>query len=133
MPHQIIEYSTNLEDKLDIDGLIAALHACAASLEPLPLGGLRTRAYPTNRYRIADCHADNGFIAVYLRIGKGRTEETRIEVGETLFKTLCDYVQPVFDTSPIALSYEVQEIDPTTRWNQNNLRDHIAQRQQTGS
>ena len=54
MPHQIIEYSSNLETKIDIDGLVAALHNRAAELEPLPLAGLRTRAFGSTQFRVAD-------------------------------------------------------------------------------
>ncbi len=131
MPHQIIEYSANLEARLDIDGLIDALHHCAAGLEVLPIGGLRTRAYPTSRYMIADGHPDNAFIAVYLRIGEGRSLEVREQVGHALFQALCDFTADVFAETPIALSYEVQEIDPRTRWNHNNLRDHMAERSES--
>lgn len=133
MPHQIIEYSDNLENRIDIPGLVAALHECAAGLEPLPLAGLRTRAFPTNEYRIADCHPDNAYIAVYLRIGKGRSEETRIEVGKTLYECLVDFTAAYYAEYPVAVSYEVQEIDPVTRWNHNNLRDHLAKRGESPS
>ncbi len=133
MPHQIIEYSSNVRDHLDMDGLVAALHAQAAQLSALPLAGLRTRAYAADSYRIADNHADNAFIAVYLRIGAGRDEALRIEMGEILFQCLCSYAQQwrgVDGSPPVALSYEVQEIDPATRWNRNHLRDYVEQRQQ---
>lgn len=128
MPHQIIEYSSNLDKELDIPGLVEALHLCAASLEPLPLAGLRTRAYPTSEFAIADRHPDNAFVAVYLRIAQGRTEAARQTVGKALFECLCEYTAKLFAVKPIALSYEVQEIDLTTRWNQNNLKQHLQNR-----
>ena len=130
MPHQIIEYSSNLKDSLDISGLISALHNCAAQIDALPLAGLRTRAFVAEQYAIADQHPDNGYIAVYLRIGQGRSEELRIEVGKTLYDCLCSYTSDLYASTPIALSYELQEIDPVTRWNHNNLRDHLAKRQE---
>lgn len=132
MPHQIIEYSCNLKDSLDIAGLINALHQCAAQIEALPLAGLRTRAFAAEQYAIADQHPDNAYIAVYLRIGQGRSEELRIDVGKTLYDCLCSYTTDLVANTPIALSYELQEIDPVTRWNHNNLRDHIARRQEGG-
>ena len=128
MPHQIIEYSANLQDVLDIDGLVEHLHSVAAGLEPLPLAGLRTRAYSSQQYRVADSHPDNAFLAIYLRIGKGRDEATRVEVGKALFDALCEFTAAHRAEHPIALSYEVQEIDPVTRWNENNLREHLAAR-----
>ena len=129
MPHQIIEYSENLESLLDIQGLVQALHQCAAQIDALPLKGLRTRAHPVACYEIADGHPDNAFVAVYLRIGQGRTEALRSEMGELLAQCLVDYTAALFQHHPLALSYEVQEIDPVTRWNFNNLEQYLAERQ----
>ena len=128
MPHQIIEYSSNLETQVDMDGLVAALHNRAAELEPIPLAGLRTRAFASTHFRVADSDPNNAYIAVYLRIAKGRGEDTRITIGQTLHECLCDYVKEIYDRDPIALSYEIQEIEPTARWNTNNLREHLARR-----
>ena len=129
VPHQIIEYSDNLERVLDISGLVEALHGCAEAQDELPVAGLRTRAYATAEYLIADRHPDNGFIAVYLRVGQGREVETLQRIGTTLADTLADYVRRTAGEHPIALSYEVQEIDTALRWNHNNLREHMAERQ----
>ena len=130
MPHQIIEYSANLGSRVDIDALVAALHETAAGIDALPLGGLRTRAVARGHYRIADGHADNAFINVMLRIAPGRSFEVRKAAGETLFAALCEFLEPTFSTSPLAISYEIQEIDADLRWKQNNLRDYMARREE---
>ena len=130
MPHQIIEYSANLGSRIDVDALVTVLHETAAGIDALPLGGLRTRAVAREHYRIADGHADNAFINVMLRLAPGRSFEVRKAAGETLFAALCDFLGPTFSTSPLAISYEIQEIDAELRWKQNNLRDYMAQRKE---
>ncbi len=127
MPHQIVEYSANLEGDLDIEELVDVLHTTAMHLSALPVGGIRTRAVRRDVYRIADCHPDNTFINVTLRIAP-RPAETKTEVGEALFAALKDFVKPVFDERPLALSFEIQEIDAEFRWKHNNIRDYIAKR-----
>lgn len=127
MPHQIIEYSANLEDELDIEALVEAMHDAAVMCDALPIGGIRTRAARRDLYRIADGHADNLFINVTLRIAP-RPPEVKKEVGEKLFQALRDFVQPVYDTRPIALSLEIQEITPEFRWKHGNIRDYLAKR-----
>ena len=129
MPHQIIEYSANLESSVDIDALLTVLHETAASIDALPVGGLRTRAVPREHYRIADGHPDNAFINVVLRLAPGRPFEVRKEAGEQLFQALCDYLEPVYSSSPLAISYEIQELDADLRWKKNNLRDYLASRE----
>jgi 5-carboxymethyl-2-hydroxymuconate isomerase len=127
MPHQVIEYSANLESALDIDRLVEAMHAVAVSLDALPIGGIRTRTARRDTYRIADSHPDNTFINVTLRIAP-RPDDVKKEVGETLFQALNDFVQPVFSTTPMSLSLEIQEIDAECRWKHSNIRDYLAKR-----
>lgn len=129
MPHQIIEYSANLESSVDIDALVTVLHETAAGIDALPIGGLRTRAVARQHYRIADGHPDNAFINVVLRLAPGRPFEVRKAAGETLYEALCDYLEPVFTSSPLAISYEIQELDADLRWKKNNLRDYLAKRE----
>ena len=129
MPHQIIEYSQNLAERLDIDELVAVMHRTAAEIDALPVGGLRTRAVPRERYRIADGHADNAFISVLLRIAPGRSAAVRKSAGETLFSALCEFLEPTFGSSPLSIAYEIQELDPDMRWKRSNLRDYMAARE----
>jgi 5-carboxymethyl-2-hydroxymuconate isomerase len=130
MPHQIIEYSDNLDSRINIDELVSRLHNTAAEIDALPIGGLRTRAVARAHYQIADGHPDNAFINVMLRIAPGRSLEVRKAAGEALFAALCDFLEPTYASSPLAISYEIQEIDAELRWKQNNLRSYMAQRQE---
>ncbi len=127
MPHQIIEYSANLEADLDIDKLVEVLHETAVGIDALPIGGIRTRAARRDVYRVADSHPDNTFINVTLRIAP-RPADVKKDAGERLFQALKDFVQPVFDKRPVSLSLEIQEIDAEVRWKHSNIRDYLAQR-----
>ena len=128
MPHQIIEYSANLDADMNIDELVAALHETAAGIDALPIGGLRTRAVRRDHFAIADGHPDNTFVNVTLRIAEGRTLDVRQDAGEQLFRTLCDFIEPIFERRPVSLSYEIQEIEPDTRWKHSNIRDYLVHR-----
>jgi len=127
MPHQIIEYSANLEADLDIDKLVQTMHETAVGIDALPIGGIRTRAARRDIYRVSDGHPDNTFINVTLRIAP-RPPEIKKEVGERLFDALKQFVQRAFDERPMALSLEIQEIDAEFRWKHSNIRDYLAQR-----
>ena len=48
----------------------------------------------------------------WLRIGHGRDLDTRKRAAQTVFDGLCSHLQPVFARSPLAISLELQEIDP---------------------
>ena len=129
MPDQTIEYSANLEPELDIGALVKVLHETAAGIDALPIGGLRTRAVAREHYRIADGHPDNTFINVFLRIAPGRPFDVRKAAGEKLFQALCDYLEEIYSSTPLAISYEIQELDADLRWKKNNIREYLAARE----
>lgn len=128
MPHQIIEYSANLEERMDIQALVDGLHEAALGIDGLPVGGLRTRAARREHYQVADRHPDNAFVHVILKLGHGRTPEQKKAYGEALFAALCRLLEPASSTSPLGISFEVQEIHPDLTWKKNNLRDYMARR-----
>jgi 5-carboxymethyl-2-hydroxymuconate isomerase len=128
MPHQIIEYSANLESRLSISDLIDTLHETAAKIDAFPLGGLRTRAARREHYKIADGHPDNAFVHLTWKLGHGRSEALRHEFGEHMFAVLCDFLEGVSASFPLAISFEIQEIHPVLTFKKNNLRDYMAER-----
>jgi 5-carboxymethyl-2-hydroxymuconate isomerase len=128
MPHQIIEYSANLASRIDVQELVDGLHQVAMDTDGLPVGGLRTRAARRDQYQVADRHPDNAFVHVILKLGYGRTTEVKKAFGEKLFAALCELLEPVSSTSPIAISFEIQEIDAELTWKKNNLREHMLAR-----
>lgn len=126
MPHQIIEYSANLDDRFDIQALLDHMHQAALDTDIFPMGGLRTRAARRDHYRIADGHPDNGFVNVWLRVGP-RPAEVRKQASEVLFAALTEFLGPVYESSPLAISFEIQQLEPD-RLKQGNLRQYMAQR-----
>jgi 5-carboxymethyl-2-hydroxymuconate isomerase len=128
MPHQIVEYSANLEDSIDIDGLLACLHEAALATGIFPLAGLRTRAARRDHYRIADGHPDNVFVHVLLRMRFGRSLADRERAADSISQALFDFLKPVSASAPLAISLDIQDIDPHTNRKHNNLRKHLAQR-----
>jgi len=128
VPHQIIEYSANLESQVDIQELVDFVHEVATGIEVFPLGGLRTRAARRDHYKIADGHPDNAFLHLTWKLGSGRPEEVRKAAGDLMFDKLCGFLEPVSVESPLAISFEIQEIHPVLTYKKNNLREHMASR-----
>ena len=125
MPHIIVEYSANLDEDADLDGLLDKLHEAAVGCGMFPLGGLRVRAARRDRYRIADLDAANAFCHVTLRVGHGRPLDARKIVCAGLFDVLCEHMQSVYDTRPLSLSLEMQEIDPELSFKKNNIHERL--------
>jgi len=133
MPHIVVEYSAGLEYRLNLDDLIAALHGAALQTGVFPIGGLRTRAYETRHFRIADGHPDNAFVHISLKVGHGRDLETRKRACEIIFAAACEQLSALSERSPLAISLEMQEIDPVLTFKKNNLHDYVARRQKAAA
>jgi 5-carboxymethyl-2-hydroxymuconate isomerase len=129
MAHIVIEYSAGLRDRLGLPALLSAVHQAALETGVFPIGGLRTRAYEAQHYVIADGHPDNAFVHLSLKVGHGRDVDMRKRACETIFEAACRQLAPIYESQPLAISLEMQEIDPVLTFKKNNLHGHVKQRQ----
>jgi 5-carboxymethyl-2-hydroxymuconate isomerase len=125
MPHFTIEYSANLDAQVDMAKVVELVRNAAVQTGIFPLGGIRVRAVRCEHYAIADGQKKLGFLDMVLRLGEGRDLATRQKAGEHIFKTLSDYLDPVFANSKFALSFDMQINDKETSWKRNNIHEAL--------
>ena len=125
MPNFTIEYSANLDRRLDIGAACEIVRKAAVETGIFPLGGIRVRAVRCEHFAIADGNAQFGFLDMVLRLGEGRDLATRKKAGEHIFKALSAYLDPVFANSKFALSFDMQINDKDTNWKRNNIHDAL--------
>ena len=130
MPHLLVEYSANVVPVVSVPALLRAVHEAALSTGVFEVGAVRTRGARRDDYVVADDHADNAFVAVTVRIARGRDEATRTRVGQAIFAAVCRQLAPAYGDGPLAISVEVQEIDPVGAFKKNNLHAITARRAQ---
>ena len=128
MPHLTVEYSANLENQIDIQKLVETIHNAALKTGVFEVAAVRTRAARRDYYAIADGHRDNAFVAIVVRIAPGRPVETRKRLGQEIFDAACEFLQKTYDTTPIGISLEVQEVDNTAAFRKNNLHAIVKER-----
>jgi len=133
VPHLIVEYSANLEERLELDALLDALHRVALETSVFPIGGLRIRAHRAEHYRIADCDPANGFVHVTALIGHGRSLDVQRQAGERLFAALTAHLEPLFEQSPLAISFNIQEFHPVLNFKKNNLHRYVEARRKAAA
>ena len=125
MPHFTIEYSANLDARLDMGQVVEIVRKAAVETGIFPLGGIRVRTIRCEHYAIADGAADYGFLDMVLRLGEGRDLATRKKAGEHIFRALSQHLDPVFSASKFALSFDMQINDKETSWKRNNIHDAL--------
>lgn len=132
MAHIVIEHSANLGGRLDVDRLVRAVHQAALATGIFPIGGLRTRAYETRSYRIADGDPENGFVHLSIRVGHGRDLATRRAACEQIFNAACAELGALYESAPLGISVEMQELIPELSFKKNNLHEYVKRRQAAG-
>ena len=99
MPHFIAECTNNIREQADLPGLFSKVNAALAATGIFPIGGIRSRAIWLDTWLMADGQHDYAFVHMTLKIGTGRSLESRY----------------------LALSFELDELHPTLNYKQNNV------------
>ena len=126
MPHFTIEYSPNVAVRVRPDRMIEAVRAAAAASGLFPLGGIRVRAYAAQDYAVADGDAFHAFVAMTLALAQGRSAEARREAGAAIFSALEAALAPAFAAGPLALSFEMREIEEAFSFKANTVHAALA-------
>jgi 5-carboxymethyl-2-hydroxymuconate isomerase len=125
MPHFTIEYSANLDRRVDMSAVVELVRKAAVDTGIFPVGGIRVRAIKCEHYAIADGNPQHGFLSMLLRLGEGRDLAARKKAGDHIFKALSGHLDPVFAGSKFALSFDMQINDKETSWKRNNIHDAL--------
>lgn len=126
MPHISIEYSANLEDRTDIQALCEVLRAEAAGIDAFPTPGIRVRAFRAEHFSIADGNPEHAFVDISVRLRAGRPQDVKENAVKRLFEAAKAFLEPVFETSSLALSLEMRDIDPDLSPKTGTIREHLG-------
>lgn len=125
MPHIAIDYSANMEDRVDIAALCELLRKTGIETGVFPMAGIRVRAFRADHVAIADGDPRHGYIDISIRLRGGRAIEAKKAATEQLFAAARAFLAPVIETHPMALSMEMRDIDPELSPKLNTIRDHL--------
>ncbi|MDG1472480.1 MAG: 5-carboxymethyl-2-hydroxymuconate isomerase [Ascidiaceihabitans sp.] len=125
MPHFHIDYSPNLEMRLDIAGLCVVVRDAAVQTGVFPLAGIRVRATPAAHVVIADGNPDHAFLDLSVRLREGRDLEKRKAATSLIFAALEAYCADVMARSSFMLSMEMRNIDAELSPKASSIRDHL--------
>ena len=114
MPHIIVEYSSNLDSAMDVQGLCNALHQAMIDSGEAPLAGIRTRAVRREHYCVADRSPSNAFVHIIVRMREGRPKEAYQKVGEMIFAAAEKSLEKTLQKHPMQLALEMHEITQLT-------------------
>jgi 5-carboxymethyl-2-hydroxymuconate isomerase len=111
MPHFRIEYSANLESRLDMEAFCKDMHVAIMETGLFELGAVRVRAFRADATAVADQMAENAFIDMVFRVGQGRSEAQLKAAGDSIFAMAERSLSKLFVTPHFALSFSIEEIN----------------------
>lgn len=126
MPHFSFEYSANLEQITDIDGLCNVIREAAIETGLFPMPGIRVRGFRSDHYSIADGNSKHAFIDLSIRLREGRPQDGKEAATESIFQAMKKYLQPALDENSIALSVEMRDIDASLSPKTGTIREHLS-------
>ncbi|MEZ5753556.1 MAG: 5-carboxymethyl-2-hydroxymuconate isomerase [Paracoccaceae bacterium] len=127
MPHIQIDYSANLETRLDIAALCRLLRDAAAATGILPLAGIRVRATAATHVVIADGNPDHAFLDISLRLRGGRDPEAKARATAEIFAAAESFCADLLATSSFLLSFEMRDIDPALSPKTSSIRRYLPE------
>jgi 5-carboxymethyl-2-hydroxymuconate isomerase len=124
MPHLVILYTPNLEQRTDLTALCRALADTMLEVrdeegrQVFPTGGTRVLAYPAAHYAVADggdageaagLGRDYGFIYLNVRMAGGRSAATQRKAGDALLARAKAHLGPLFSQMALGMTLQIDE------------------------
>lgn len=125
MPHFQIDYSGNLESRVDISALCEVVRAKAASIDTFPMPGIRVRAIRVDHYAIADGNPKHGFVDISIRLREGRPVDVKEDATQRIFEAARAFLAEDMASHSIALSVEMRDIDARFSPKCGSIREHL--------
>lgn len=125
MPHIQIDYSPNLDQRLDVAGLCRVLRDAAVATGVLPLAGIRVRAIKADHVVIADGNPDHAYLDISVRLRGGRSDAAKADATATIFAAAEAFCAEVMASSSFMLSMEMRDIDPALSPKASSIRKYL--------
>lgn len=128
MPHLSIEYSANLESRIDLSKVARAAYDAMIEAEIFPLAGIRVRLHRADFCIVADDHPENNFLAATLSVGAGRSTEVLNAAGQKVFAALQESLADLLAAPDFALSLEIRVSDPNLSWKDTPIHARLSKK-----
>jgi 5-carboxymethyl-2-hydroxymuconate isomerase len=125
MPHFSIDYSANLEERLDVADFCNHLREAGLQTGVFPMPGIRVRAFAATHCSIADGDDNRAYIDISVRLRGGRSLEVRKAATSEIFDAAQSYLASLMQEVPLALSKEMRDIDPELSPKKNSIRQFL--------
>ena len=130
MAHFMIDYSPNLQGKLDIAGFCNTVRIAAIETGVFPTAGIRVRATACDHVSMADGNPDHSFLDMSIRLRGGRTDDAKEAATAHIFAAAEAFCADLLNTSSFMLSMEMRDIDTALSPKTSSIRKYLPENMQ---
>lgn len=127
MPHFHIDYSANLEARLDIAAFCEVLREAAIETGLFPLAGIRIRALRADHCVMADGNPDHAYLDLSIRLRAGREVAAKKAATDHIFRAAERFCADVLANSSFMLSMEMRDIDADLAPKTSSIRRYLTE------
>lgn len=109
MPHIILEYTDNLTEDVDFQGLFFDLHQILVVVASAELESCKSRAIEHQCFYIGSGAPENAFVHVEILLAEGRPMPVRQEVGRQVLGILEGYFTRSLEELNLQITVEIKE------------------------
>ncbi|MES2729197.1 MAG: hypothetical protein V4621_03750 [Pseudomonadota bacterium] len=113
MPHLIVDYSTTLDDRADMQALLKRLHDVACTLPTIDPHSVKSRLSPRSHALVGQAGPDALYAHVQFSLLNGRTLAVRQQMRDELAAILTDILPSATD-----LAVEIRQMEKDTYFKQ---------------
>ena len=127
MAHFMIDYSANLESRLDMALFCDVIRKAAIESGIFPVAGIRVRATACNHVSMADGNADHAFLDMSIRLRGGRPQDAKEAATTQIFAAAEAFCADLLNSSSFMLSMEMRDIDPALSPKTSSIRKYLPE------
>jgi len=114
MPHCILEYSSNIDDTINLKKLLHDINAMLANTGVFNLLDIKSRAVQHDLYIVADGDPNRAFVALTINIFGGRPDDVKANIAESALQLLKDAFNATLQEKKCSITVQIGDIHRET-------------------
>jgi len=110
MPHCILEYSSNINDKINLKKLLHDINTMLASTGLFNLMDIKSRAVEHDLYVVGDGDPNRAFAALTISIFSGRPDNVKVNITESALQLLKDAFNTTLQEKKCSITVQIGDI-----------------------
>lgn len=113
MPHLVLEFSSNIIEKNNIQSLFKNCHSILEMMLPTNLISCKSRSIECNIFYIGDGQPKNAFVHLTLKVMPGRSPDTLKTLGDAIMNLLRSHFTESLKHLNLQITLEIIKLQKT--------------------